>query len=72
MDALLKVEELSIQFDESKEVVSGISFDVREGEIVGLVGESGSGKSMTALSILGLLKQGAMITIILKVRELSI
>lgn len=62
MDALLKVEELSIQFDESKEVVSGISFDVREGEIVGLVGESGSGKSMTALSILGLLKQGAMIT----------
>ncbi|MBI2886240.1 MAG: ABC transporter ATP-binding protein [Chloroflexi bacterium] len=39
--------------------VDGISFDIHEGEIVGLVGESGSGKTMTSLSILQLVPQPA-------------
>ncbi|WP_232687406.1 ABC transporter ATP-binding protein [Halobacterium zhouii] len=34
--------------------VDGVSFDVREGETVGLVGESGCGKSTTATSLLRL------------------
>ena len=34
--------------------VDGVSFDLREGETLGIVGESGCGKTMTALSLLRL------------------
>ena len=36
--------------------VNGIDMDIPKGKVVGLVGESGCGKSMTARSIMGLLK----------------
>src|SRR5215210_6675001 len=38
-------------------VIDGIDFEIDEGEVVGLVGETGSGKSVTAASIIGLLKK---------------
>jgi peptide/nickel transport system ATP-binding protein len=39
--------------------VDGISFDIREGETLGLVGESGCGKTTTLMEILGLAKPKA-------------
>ena len=36
--------------------VDGLDLDIPKGKIIGLVGESGCGKSMTAISIMGLLK----------------
>ena len=64
-DALLSVRGLTVAFgpeDNPITVVENVSFDILPGECVGLVGESGSGKTVTALSVLGLLKRGGRIT----------
>ncbi|MFI7448914.1 dipeptide/oligopeptide/nickel ABC transporter permease/ATP-binding protein [Nonomuraea sp. NPDC049714] len=51
---ILSVANLRIGFDAGVDIVDGISFDVRPGEVLGLVGESGCGKSLTALTVMGL------------------
>jgi ABC-type glutathione transport system ATPase component len=38
-----------------KTVVSNVSFDVEDGEKLGIIGASGAGKTMTALALIGLL-----------------
>ena len=61
---MLKVEHLSIHFEdrsEKEEVVRDVSFQMENGEILGIVGESGSGKTMTALTVAGLLKKHAIL-----------
>lgn len=55
---ILSVKDLVIEFKTEAgliRAVDRISFDIFEGETVGLVGESGCGKSITSLSILGLI-----------------
>ena len=57
-EILLEVEDLHTSFktnDGIVRAVTGVDFDVRRGEILGLVGESGCGKSVTSLSILRLI-----------------
>jgi len=43
-------------------VLDGVGFDLHEGETLCIAGESGSGKSITALSLMGLLPEGAAVT----------
>ena len=62
---LLQVEELRVRIEQRRdavEAVNDVSLTVQAGETVGLVGESGCGKTMTALSVLGLLPPGGVIT----------
>ena len=55
---VLEVEDIRTRFhtrDGAVHAVNGISFELREGELLGVVGESGSGKSVTMMSLLKLL-----------------
>ncbi|NRQ32660.1 dipeptide/oligopeptide/nickel ABC transporter permease/ATP-binding protein [Nonomuraea sp. NN258] len=58
---VLEVKGLRIGFDAGVDIVDGISFDVRPGEVLGLVGESGCGKSLTALTVMGLQPRNARV-----------
>lgn len=56
--ALLDVKELSVHFGDKKtpfKAVDSISYQVAQGEVLGIVGESGSGKSVSSLAIMGLI-----------------
>ena len=62
---MLSIENLSVTIRRPGRQVaalSGVSFAVRPGEVVGLVGESGGGKSMVARAIVGLLPGGSHAT----------
>ena len=63
--ALLQIDNLVVDFatdDGVVRAVDGVSLVVNPGEIVGLVGESGCGKSVTAMSILGLIRPPGRVT----------
>ena len=56
--ALLDVKELSVHFGDEKapfKAVDRISYQINQGEVLGIVGESGSGKSVSSLAVMGLI-----------------
>jgi oligopeptide/dipeptide ABC transporter ATP-binding protein len=58
-NALIEVRNLKTYFFTEEGIVKavdGVSFDIFQNEVLGLVGETGCGKSVTALSILGLVR----------------
>ena len=55
---LLSIKDLNISAFKSRQehkIISNISYDLLENEIVAVVGESGSGKSVSSLALIGLL-----------------
>jgi oligopeptide/dipeptide ABC transporter ATP-binding protein len=59
-NTVLKINDLNVEFhtlDGKVHAVTGVDLSIKQGEFVGLVGESGSGKSVTAMSIMRLLKE---------------
>lgn len=57
-EVAMKVEDLCLKLKTSQRevpVVNSVSFNLYEGQVLGLIGESGSGKSMTCLALMELL-----------------
>jgi len=61
---LIDVEDLAVQLNTSRgaaQAVRNVGFSLGRGETLGLVGESGCGKSVTALALMGLLPDSAVV-----------
>jgi peptide/nickel transport system ATP-binding protein len=62
--ALLEVRDLRVEIPTRRgllTILDGVSFEIAQGEVLGLVGESGAGKSISGLAIIGLLEPPARI-----------
>ena len=62
---VLRVQDLTVSFptdDGLVQAVRGVSYTVREREVLGIVGESGSGKSVSSLAVMGLTPRSARIS----------
>ncbi|MBP6776653.1 MAG: ABC transporter ATP-binding protein [Piscinibacter sp.] len=62
---LLQVTDLRVRLATQRgpaDAVRGVSFALERGETLGLIGESGCGKSITALALLGLLPERAIVS----------
>ncbi|MFV2063481.1 MAG: ABC transporter ATP-binding protein [Chloroflexota bacterium] len=64
--ALLEVRDLEVEYSTDGgplRAVNGVSFDIREGEALGIIGESGSGKTSLAIALMRLLpRNGTLIS----------
>jgi oligopeptide/dipeptide ABC transporter ATP-binding protein len=64
-DPLLSVKNLRVDLTTRRETVhpvANVSFDLAQGETLGIVGESGCGKSMMLRTLIGLLPRGGRVT----------
>jgi peptide/nickel transport system ATP-binding protein len=62
---LIEVDNLRVRLNTSRgpaDAVRGVSFSLARGETLGLIGESGCGKSVTAMALMGLLPDGAVVS----------
>ena len=62
MKSLLEVNNLNLTFEFNSQVVNAVkksSFKIKKGECLAIVGESGSGKSVTALTIMRLIRSNS-------------
>ena len=60
MKKVIEIKDLSVSFTQNNELVRAVqksNFFINEGECFSIVGESGSGKSVTAMSMMRLLKE---------------
>ena len=60
-DPLLKVDHVTISYN-GEPTVRDVSFELKQGEILGIVGESGSGKSTIIRAVMGLLGEEGLVT----------
>jgi peptide/nickel transport system ATP-binding protein len=62
---MLEVSNLRVRLQTQRgpaEAIRGVSFQLERGDTLGLVGESGCGKSMTAMALMGLLPESAVVS----------
>lgn len=62
---ILSVTNLQVRFpgfSSTVHAINGCSFELNQGELLGLVGESGCGKSLTSIACLGLLPENAQVS----------
>lgn len=62
---MFEVKDLEVCFQKGGReypAVSGLSYQIEEGEILGIVGESGCGKSISSLALMGLLPKKCRVT----------
>ncbi|RJG08402.1 ABC transporter ATP-binding protein [Massilia cavernae] len=66
MTALVHVEDLRVVARNAEgadvEIVKGVGFSIKKGEVLALIGESGSGKTTIALSLMGYARSGCRIS----------